>query len=77
MAIDSDSIQVSSDGQNVIMGPNGIRAGWRLLLFLFLFIAIASGIGFGVRHVPAIRAWHKAYDPKVMAAPTQDRKSVV
>lgn len=82
MAIDSDSMQVSSGDpvpagiqgspiHKMFVGPNGIRAGWRLLLFLFLFIAIANGIGFGVRHVPAIRAWHKAYDPKVMAAPTQ------
>jgi membrane protease YdiL (CAAX protease family) len=56
---------------NAFVGPNGIRAGWRLLLFVFFFIAIASGIGFGARHVPAIRAWHKAQDPAVMAAPTQ------
>src|SRR5580692_317225 len=36
---------------NVFVGPKGIRAGWRLLIFLVLFISIASGIGFGVRHV--------------------------
>ena len=56
---------------NVFVGPNGIPAGWRLLIFLVLFIAIANGIGFGVRHVPAIHAWHKGQDPNVLAAPTQ------
>jgi uncharacterized protein len=57
--------------RNAFVGPNGIRAGWRLLLFLFFFIVIARGIGFGARHVPAIRAWHQAQDPKVMVAPIQ------
>jgi uncharacterized protein len=56
---------------NAFMGPNGIRAGWRLLIFLVLFIAIANSFGFAVRHVPAIRAWHQAQDPNVLAAPTQ------
>jgi CAAX protease family protein len=60
-----------SPGHNAFIGPQGIRAGWRLLLFLLFFIAIANGIGFGMRHVPAIRAWHKAQNPAVMAAPTQ------
>jgi membrane protease YdiL (CAAX protease family) len=53
------------------VGPNGIRAGWRLLLFLFFFFAIATCIGFALRHVPAFHAWHKAQDPNVMSAPVQ------
>src|SRR5271155_5522839 len=56
---------------NAFMGPDGIRAGWRLLIFLVLFISIVKSFGFGVRHVPAIRAWHQAQDPNVLAAPTQ------
>jgi uncharacterized protein len=60
-----------SPGRNVFVGPGGIRAGWRLLLFLFFFLAIAKGIGFGVGHVPAIRAWHHTQDPNVLTAPIQ------
>ena len=60
-----------SPARNVFVGPGGIRAGWRLLLFLFFFIAIAKGIGFGAGHVPAIRAWHHTQDPNVLTAPIQ------
>jgi uncharacterized protein len=56
---------------SAFVGPNGIRAGWRLLLFIVFFIAIANGIAFGFRHVPAIHAWQKAQDPHVMSAPSQ------
>ena len=55
---------------NAFVGPHGIRAGWRLLLFVLFFIAIAQGIGFVLRHVPAIHAWHSAQDPKLMTSPT-------
>ncbi len=40
----------------VFTGPNGIRAGWRLLIFLLVFGAIAAGLSFGIRHNPAVRA---------------------
>jgi uncharacterized protein len=40
----------------VFAGPNGIRAGWRLLIFLLIFGAIAAGLNFGIRHIPAVRA---------------------
>jgi membrane protease YdiL (CAAX protease family) len=41
---------------NVFIGPNGIRAGWRLLIFFLFFAAIASGLNFGIRHIPGVRA---------------------
>jgi membrane protease YdiL (CAAX protease family) len=56
---------------NALMGPNGIRAGWRLLLFLVFFIAIANGIGLGLSRIPAVHAWRHAQDPQVMTAPGQ------
>lgn len=55
----------SSTG-NVFKGPQGIRAGWRLLIFMALFVAIASSLNFGVHLIPAVRAWQKAQNPQVM-----------
>ncbi|HWG20162.1 MAG TPA: CPBP family intramembrane glutamic endopeptidase [Terracidiphilus sp.] len=33
----------------VFMGPQGLRAGWSVLIFIALFIAFASAINFGVK----------------------------
>jgi hypothetical protein len=60
-----------SSNQNAFVGPNGIRAGWRLLMFIFFFVAIAFVVQFGLLHVPSIRAWQKAQDPHVLTAATQ------
>ena len=35
---------------NLFMGKNGLRAGWRLLIYLVLVIGISSGISILVRH---------------------------
>jgi membrane protease YdiL (CAAX protease family) len=51
---------------NIFKGPNGIRAGWRLLLFIAFFLAIANGIGFGLRLVPSAHEWMKAQNRQVM-----------
>jgi uncharacterized protein len=51
---------------NIFKGPNGIRAGWRLLLFVAFFIAIVSSLNFGLRLVPSARAWLKSENPQVM-----------
>jgi membrane protease YdiL (CAAX protease family) len=40
----------------VFIGPNGIRAGWRLLIFVLIFAAIANALNFGIRRIPAVRA---------------------
>jgi len=53
---------------NAFMGPNGIRAGWRLLLFLAFFIAIAQSFGFLFHRIPSVRAWHEALPKDVMSA---------
>jgi membrane protease YdiL (CAAX protease family) len=56
---------------DAFMGPNGIRAGWRLLIFVVLFLAFANAIGFGLTRIPAVKAWRHAQDPKIMTAPGQ------
>lgn len=35
----------------IFFGPNGIRAGWRLLIF----VALAGGLGYGIGAIPPIR----------------------
>lgn len=42
---------------NIFIGPNGIRAGWRLLIFLSFDIAIS----YGMVHVPPVRAFLRAH----------------
>ena len=51
---------------NFFKGPNGIRAGWRLLIFIAFFIAIVSSVNFGLRLVPSARAWLKSQNPQIM-----------
>ena len=55
--------------ENIFRGPQGIRAGWRLLLFIFLWLACIKAEGFTLKHVPGVDAWFKAQDPKVMTPP--------
>jgi membrane protease YdiL (CAAX protease family) len=57
--------------RNIFMGPNGIRAGWRLLLFICIFLACTQAEGFVLHHIPAVSAWFKAQDQNVLTAPTQ------
>jgi membrane protease YdiL (CAAX protease family) len=44
----------------IFLGPNGIRAGWRLLLFLTILVAGISGANYGLRHIPAFVSWAKS-----------------
>src|SRR5271169_3695561 len=50
---------------NILMGPTGIRSGWRLLLFIFLMFACLKAEVFTLKHVPGLDAWSKAQDPNV------------
>jgi uncharacterized protein len=52
----------------IFKGPNGLRAGWRLLIFLVLFLAVAQGLGFTLHHIPSLQAWQKA-QPKDQMTP--------
>ena len=53
--------------ENIFMGPKGIRAGWRLLLFIFLMFACLKAEVFTLKHVPGLDAWSKAQDPNMFA----------
>jgi membrane protease YdiL (CAAX protease family) len=39
----------------IFIGPNGIRAGWRLAIFLAIFLAFGGATNLAVRHIPALR----------------------
>src|SRR5580692_11280391 len=54
---------------NIFMGPNGMRAGWRLLLFIFLWLACIKAEGFTLKHIPGVDAWFKTQDPNVFTPP--------
>jgi uncharacterized protein len=41
--------------QTIFLGPNGIRAGWRLLIFVFVVFLVSRGVSFTIRHTPAVR----------------------
>ena len=42
--------------QNVWIGPNGIRSGWRLIIAIFLFLVFATAIGVVVIRIPVVKA---------------------
>lgn len=46
--------------RSIFLGPNGIRAGWRLLIFLAIFAAIAAGMQFVLAHIPYFKHLHQA-----------------
>jgi uncharacterized protein len=55
--------------ENIFKGPNGIRAGWRLLIFIILMFACLKATGFTLKHVPGVDAWFKSQDPNVFTPP--------
>src|SRR5580693_4376727 len=55
---------------NTFKGPNGMRAGWRLLLFVVFWIATVLAMQFVLLHIPSAAAWLKAQDPHVMTPST-------
>lgn len=55
----------------IFLGPNGIRAGWRLLMFLAMFFAIARAVGFGLGHIPAFVSWAKSHPAGTIVATFQ------
>jgi uncharacterized protein len=42
---------------SIFVGPNGIRAGWRFLIFLCIFQLLGRGLSFVVHHIPAANQW--------------------
>ncbi|MGH9748123.1 MAG: lysostaphin resistance A-like protein [Candidatus Acidiferrales bacterium] len=47
----------------VFLGPNGLRAGWRLLIFVVVFFLLGKGLNFTIRHIPPLRDYLKAQNP--------------
>ncbi len=50
------------------VGPKGIRAGWRLLMFLAFCIGIIGAFLFAIHHIPALHAWRSALPENEMSA---------
>jgi membrane protease YdiL (CAAX protease family) len=44
----------------IFVGPNGIRAGWRLLIFFAIFASLAATCRFTLHFIPAVRAWEES-----------------
>src|ERR1700683_428182 len=55
-------------GAEIFLGPNGIRAGWRLLIFLVIFIALGAAVQFTVFRIPAVRGYMQS-QPKDLITP--------
>jgi uncharacterized protein len=49
-----------SAGSNFFQGPNGLRAGWRLLIFLAIVAALMASVQFTLHRIPAFQAWQKS-----------------
>jgi membrane protease YdiL (CAAX protease family) len=58
-----------SEAANIFFRADGLRAGWRLLIFLLIFVGLGAALNFTVHHVPALEAWQKA-QPKDTFTPT-------
>ena len=54
--------------QTVFMGPDGLRAGWRLLIYLPLVFALSRTSTFVIRHIAPIRDWLSSQPTTVIAA---------
>jgi membrane protease YdiL (CAAX protease family) len=52
----------------VFMGPNGLRAGWRLLIYLLLVFACSRGATFAIRHIAPVRDWLRSQPTTVLTA---------
>jgi uncharacterized protein len=63
-----DPPQPQPDAGNVFVGPNGIRAGWRLLIFLAIFVGLFLAAQSVLARIPAVRAFLQA-QPKGMLTP--------
>ncbi|MGB0036301.1 MAG: CPBP family intramembrane glutamic endopeptidase [Candidatus Acidiferrales bacterium] len=63
--------QPDSVVRTIFMGPNGIRAGWRLLIFFALIFAVSAGANLSLKHVPAFVSWAKSQPAGTIVASFQ------
>jgi len=52
----------------VFMGPDGLRAGWRLLIYLLLVRALRQASVFAISHIALIRDWLSSQPVTVIPA---------
>ncbi len=69
-----DPPRLQPDAGNIFVGPNGLRAGWRLLIFLAIFIGLLSSAGFVLSRIPAVRAFQQT-QPKGVLTPAGEISS--
>jgi membrane protease YdiL (CAAX protease family) len=55
----------------IFIGPNGLRAGWRLLIFITMVLAFRRSALFVVGHIPALRDWLAAQNNAAIDAGPQ------
>ncbi|HYL68403.1 MAG TPA: CPBP family intramembrane glutamic endopeptidase [Candidatus Limnocylindria bacterium] len=55
----------------VFLGPNGLRAGWRVLIYLLLVFACSRGSTFAIGHIAPIRNWLSSQPTAVITAGPQ------
>jgi hypothetical protein len=56
---------------NVFVGPNDIRAGWRLLIFLAIFVGLLISTQFALLHIPSVHAIQAAQTNGVLTPVSQ------
>jgi uncharacterized protein len=64
------AVQRADSVRNVFIGPNGLRAGWRIAIFFVLIPVFGQTINFVMHKIPAIVAIHRAAAPNVMTPGT-------
>jgi len=57
--------------QRIFVGPNGIRAGWRVLIFAAIFIGFSLGLLKLVTFVPGFTAWARTQSQASISATFQ------
>ncbi|MGA8036009.1 MAG: CPBP family glutamic-type intramembrane protease [Candidatus Acidiferrales bacterium] len=54
--------------RTAFLGPNGLRAGWRILIFIALFAGQGKVLNLVLHRIPAVVAMHKGLPTDVMTA---------
>lgn len=54
--------------RSAVVGPNGIRAGWRLLIAFALFVVFKFLVQVGLQQIPPLERWRHAQPQGVLTA---------